>query len=82
MAERAGESERERKEGDDRWDRAVSERTRGRGWAALLGRAGAGASARAGHAAGPSRRKEGYNIPDVKEQLKCDNGASSSINIK
>jgi hypothetical protein len=23
-----------------------------------------------------------YNIPDVKEQLKCDNGASSSINIK
>jgi hypothetical protein len=32
---------------------------RGCGWAALLGRAGAGASMRAGRAVGPSRRKEG-----------------------
>jgi hypothetical protein len=50
-------------------DRAISEQTRGRGrgrgWAALLGHARAGTSARAGHAAGPNWRKEG-EAPEKK----------------
>jgi hypothetical protein len=54
---------RETEEGDDSWDRGVSERESERarvrallGWAALLGRAGT--SARASRVVGPSQREE------------------------
>jgi hypothetical protein len=65
----AGEKERA-EEGDDRWGRDVREREREAsarawlGWATLLRHVDAGASEQAGHAAGPSRRKEGKAAPN------------------